>query len=406
MDNNNAQTLPYETGVELGSGGLPPFERASMTTRLQDILDETDFGWLLGLIGEDQAGKLATLTADLRRDPSTTGDGKRIASGFSYLGASAIAWANACRDYLYPVMKESIESFDRRWSSIQPQLNRPYHYVSLGPGDGRKDAMILHDLKLANPEVCYVAVDMSAEMLRLGVQDVIRQIKLSRSRILPVQLDFSNAANIVALRQLLRNLFGPEPVLFSLLGNTMANFQHDTEVLTMLARSLLRPQDRFLVEVATTEGLDETLVQQACEEYGRSRTFREFTTSTLMHYTDLHIDMDSVTLHGSIEDDRSILVKILYQNRTGQDIRMTLPDRTTGVLARDDTIRLLLTRKYAPGAFDAVLQDSGIDMISSTHIDFSSVPGPHFGMALHLLGADRDFTWRPRSVADNIWQKE
>ncbi len=402
MDYRNARTLPREAGsVELS------FDHSPVTSHMQEILDKTDFGWVLGLIGEDQAGKLTTLTADLRRRLSANGDGKRIASGFSYLGAeSAIAWANACRDYLYPVMKESIESFDRRWSSIRSQLDQPYHYVSLGPGDGRKDSVILHDMKVANPGVCYVAVDMSAEMLRLGVQDVIRQIKLPRSRILPVQLDFSVTTNIVELRQLLRNMFGEAPVLFSLLGNTMANFEDDTGLLTMLAGMLLRPQDRFLVEVATTPQLDDELVQQVCEEYGRSRTFREFTTSTLMHYTDLQIDMDNVVLRGSIEKDRSILVRIIYQNKTGRDIRVTLPDRTTVVFPNGDTIRLLLTRKYAPESLDSVLLDYGMRKLGNSQVSFSNASGSGFGMELMLLQNTRDVVWRERSIADNIWQKE
>jgi hypothetical protein len=146
-------------------------------------LDETDFAWSLGLVGEDQAAKLALLTGDLRRPPSATGDGKRITSGFSYLGVEpAIAWVTACSDHLYPVMRQSIESFDRRWAQVRPALGRDrFHYVSLGPGDGKKDGVILRDLGRANSRLSYVAVDMSGEMLRLGVGDLIRQLKLSRS---------------------------------------------------------------------------------------------------------------------------------------------------------------------------------------------------------------------------------
>lgn len=96
-----------------------------------------------------------TLTGDFRRI-STTGDGKRIKSGFSYLGTeSAIAWVNACRDPLYPVMKESIESFDLRWCSIRPSLaGETYHYVSLGSVNGQKDAVILQDFRRDNANLC------------------------------------------------------------------------------------------------------------------------------------------------------------------------------------------------------------------------------------------------------------
>ena len=207
------------------SGG----DRSRVLNGLEALLRETHFAWSLDLIGEDQAGKLATLTGDLRRGVSTTGDGKRITSGFSYLGTEpAIAWANACRDRLYPVMKQSIDSFDRRWHGIREILgDEPYHYVSLGPGDGQKDEVILKDLGRDNPQLCYVAVDMSTEMLRLGVPALIRELQLS-SRVLSVQLDFSSKDNVAELRHLLDVLFGKEAVLFSLLGNTMTNFENDT----------------------------------------------------------------------------------------------------------------------------------------------------------------------------------
>lgn len=409
MEIRNAHTLPREAGAEHSPGDSPRTERrSSVVGRLQRLLDETDFAWLVGLIGEDQAAKLAMLTGDLRRRACDNGDGKRIASGFSYLGVeSAIAWTHACRDHLYPVMRESIELFDRRWAGIRSHLGgQHYHYVSLGPGDGRKDAVVLNDLRQHSGESCYVAVDMSTEMLRLGVQDVVRQLKLARSSILPIQLDFSVAANIVELRRLLLNVFGDEPVLFSLLGNTLANFENDAELLNQLAHSLLRPQDRFLLEVATTRQLNSALAQEACDEYERSRSFREFITTTLMHYTDLHIDMDSVLFRGEIEDDRSILVKIFYQNRTGSGMRITLPDRTTTSFPSRDTIRLFLTRKYAPGALDAMLLESGLHKLHEAHIDFFSTPGSRFGMDLALLSSGQNAPRPAPSMADSIWQRE
>jgi uncharacterized SAM-dependent methyltransferase len=376
---------------------------------LETALEETDFAWSLGLVGEDQASKLAMLTGDLRRRVSTTGDGKRITSGFSYLGAEpAIAWVNACRDHLYPVMKQSIESFDRRWCSIRPILNgKPYHYVSLGPGDGQKDAVILKHLRSDHPQLCYVAVDMSAEMLRLGVHTLTRQLKLSRSRTLPVQLDFSSQGNVAELRRLLHELFGEEAILYSLLGNTMANFENDTELLRMFAEQLLRPQDRFALEVATTSQIDDTLAQEAAEEYERSRTFREFITSALMHYTNLHIDMDSVLFQGSVEEGRALLIKVIYQNRTGGEIRLTLPDRTDVSFPQQDTIRLSLIRKYAQGSLDSLLVESGVYKLHSSHFDFTAgAPnGPRFGTELLVLTANSQTARQERTVAEDIWRR-
>lgn len=143
-------------------------------------------------------------------------------------------------------------------------------------------------------------------MLRLRVYALTRQLKLSRNRILPVQPDFSSQDNVTELRRLLHGLFGEEAVTFSLLGNKITNFDNDTELLRTLAEQLLRPQDRLLLEVATTRQLDDKLAQKAAEEYERSRTFREFITSALIYYTDLRMDMDSVLYQGSVRRGQAL----------------------------------------------------------------------------------------------------
>ena len=387
----------------------PPLDLSPLMSGLFAILQQTDFAWALGLAGEDQASKLTMLTGDLRRPPSANGDGKRICSGFAYLAtASAISWANACRDHLYPVMRQSIESFDGRWSSIRSGLaDRPYQYVSLGPGDGQKDSVILPDLGRENPDLCYVPVDMSPEMLRLAGQTVVRGAKLSRGRILPMQLDFSVPGNLAELRRLLDGLFGAQPVLFSLLGNTLANFDHDTALLRTLAAELLRPQDRLVLEVATVRRLDPALAQEAGAEYERSRAFREFVTSALMHYTDLHVDMDSVLVRGSVEGERGVLVKVLYQNRTEAGIRVTLVDRTEMSFEPGDTIRLAIIRKYLRDTgVCALLADAGVRKVDGTRSDLTGADGGRqFGMDLAVLAPGGPNASPERTVARDIWRR-
>jgi len=394
-------------GTHHGDGA--PLEQSPLMSGLPAMLRQTDFAWSLGLVGEDQASKLTMLTGDLRRPPSANGDGKRLVSGFAYLAAaSAISWANACRDHLYPVMRQSIESFDGRWSRIYSGLaDQPYHYVSLGPGDGQKDSVILPDLGRENPDLCYVPVDMSPEMLRLAGQAVVRGAKLSRGRILPVQLDFSVPGNLAELRRLLDDLFGLQPVLFSLLGNTLANFDDDTALLRTLAAGLLRPQDRLVLEVATVRRLDPTLAQEAGAEYERSRAFREFVTSALMHYTDLHVDMDSVLVRGSVEGERGVLVKVLYQNRTGAGIRVTLVDRTEMSFEPGDTIRLAIIRKYLRDTgVCALLADAGVRKLDGTRSDLTGADGGRqFGMDLAVLASGGPNAPPERTVARDIWRR-
>jgi L-histidine Nalpha-methyltransferase len=374
--------------------------------KLRQAIDESDFGWSLQLIAEDPSHKLATLTDDLRRAPSNTGDGKEITSGFAYWGtAPAIAWMRACNDPFYPVMQQSIESFSQRWKRVRSKLNgTPFHYVSLGVGTGHKDRQILQDLLSRQPNLLYMPVDLSAAMLRIGLRESLKGVSIASHQILPVQLDFAIQDNIAELRSLLQRLVGDEPILFSLLGNTMANFEDDVSLLGTLAQ-VLRPQDRFLLEVATASALTEDLAFEAAEEYHRSRAYQEFVTSALLQYTDLTIRFDDVVYRGSIEGERAIRIKVIYQNRTGDDLRIVLPDRTRVAFPDRDTIRLYLTRKYTPRELDKMLANLGLRKLHGIHSGFTSQRSPRvFGtdLVLFALGGDQPAVGKP-STADEIW---
>ncbi len=359
--------------------------------RLDDLIDESEFSWSYCLVGEDQADKLARLTGDLRRGFSTDGRGKQITSGFSYWGIGpTIAWIQACADPFYLVMRESIASFPKRLRYVLDQLDGPFHYVSFGAGTGEKDLEVLRVLHRQHKDLLYVPVDLSAEMLRVAYERTGRIVAHPARQILPVQLDFAVRRNVAALKDILVRTVGDEPILYSLLGNTIANFEEDGEIARRLT-SLLREQDAFLLEVATTENLSPDLADEAAEEYLRSRAYKEFVTSSLMHNTDLMVDTDSVVFHSSVEKDRALLVRALYQNQTGHDIRMTVPDRTQVFFLDQDTILLQVTRKYLRRTLPAFLGELGTELVHSTHEEFKSDnPAAGFGMDMLLLRHNPD----------------
>ncbi|MGF1933681.1 MAG: L-histidine N(alpha)-methyltransferase [Nostoc sp. ChiQUE02] len=374
---------------------------------LENSINEPGLGWTLCFIGEDQSNKLAELTQELRGEFSATGDGKEILSGFSYWGIGpTIAWDHACNDRFYLVMKESIESFRYRWHQIHANniRDQKYHYVSLGVGTGEKDQNILGLLLNSNPDLLYFPVDMSSEMLRLGVQRATRGSQLQGSHVLPIQVDFSIERNVDELRKLLDKVINDSPVLFSLLGNTLANFQRDTELLQSLSK-LMRPEDRLLLEVATTEDLSEEAAQKAAKEYAKTRSFKEFVTSALLQNTDLHIDLNSVFFDGSIETDRGILIKILYRNLTGNKIEVVLPDRSVMNFEDQDTIRLLLTRKYTSNGIDKTISDSKLVLVDRLHTVLEPRLKNGFGMDLILVAPDSSGINKNSSVANDIWSK-
>jgi uncharacterized SAM-dependent methyltransferase len=372
--------------------------------KLEHALADDDFAWSLLLVGEDQTDKLATLTGDLRGPFSSSGDGKQITSGFSYWGIGpTIAWANATNDPFYLVMKAGAESFLRHWRKLRPHVETGgFHLVSLGVGTGVKDRTILSDMRRHNRDMYYIPVDMSSEMLRMGTLEPVRGARFPVSQVLPVQLDFSIADNMDELRQMLSRLIGDEPILYSLTGNTLANFESDEELLGTLTR-VLRPQDRLMLEVATTSSLDQDAANAAADEYHQTRAFAEFVTSALRYNTDLKIDNERVKFVGEIEDEDALLVKILWQNNTDGEIRMGLPDHTEVVLPVGDTIRLYTTRKYSTTRLKRLTEACDLTPVEAIQSQFRHTRRPNpFGLELLLLAPEAAGEGE-HSLADDIW---
>jgi hypothetical protein len=246
-------------------------------------------------------------------------------------------------------------------------------------------------------------------MLRLAVRDLLFRLRLPKDDVVALPWDFAARDNLVALRGLLDTLSGDTPVLFSLLGNTLANFDDDTELLGMLATHLLRPRDRLLLEVATTPELTGELAADAAAEYESSPTFGEFVTSALRRYTDLRVDKEGVEYLGSVEDDRALLIKMVYRNHTGADIPIRLPNRAEVAFLPDDTIRLALTRKYSAPGVAAMLAGSGLTRSADPRSECSATHhGPGFGLELLLLAAGPPAppaTASAATLADRVWSR-
>ncbi len=373
--------------------------------RLHEALaSTTDSSWSLMLSGEAPWAKLSELFRGLYGDVQT-GAGKKVESKFSYIGLGpTIAWVNACNDLFYPVMHDGIEGFPRLWRPVEAILGRqPYHLVSLGVGTGQKDRTLLKDLAARRPDLLYVPVDLSAEMLHVGTAETRRD--RPRGYVLPIQLDFSQPDNLTELRALVHRLVGDDPVIYSLLGNTVANFDDDVELLGTIA-DILRPQDRLLMEAATTGSLDEEAAKRAYEEYANSEAYRVYAISALAQNTDLTTDTHSLTFGAEPEGDRALRIEAHYQNQTGANIRVTLPNRGLVDFRAGEGIRVTLSRKYSTTGLSTLLTAAGLAPLNEQ----AARPVPRrasaratFGLELLLLAAKQ--TEQAPSVADDIWRK-
>ncbi len=342
---------------------------------------------MLRFVYKDQSSGLARLIDDLNHGPSETGDGKRIESSFSYWGTGpSFAWERACTDPAYLVMGQSNKSFRERWRRLTPELPKDstMHYVSLGIGTGEKDAHILADLAELNQKLYYFPVDMSGAMLELGVPKAVEHLRGRKYIVYPIELDFSRKDSLTELRKLIWRCVGDEPILFSILGNTIANFTDDTDILKNIVQ-MLRPQDRLLLEVAYSETASEDIARIAAGEYRRSQQFKVFVTSALLQNTDLPIDVERVDIFSAVEKEgRAISLKIVY-NSIEKGEQITLPNRLEVKFPVGDTIRLYLTRKYTKAGISRLIEETGCRSYKDFYRPFDA--DRHFGMALHLLAS-------------------
>jgi L-histidine N-alpha-methyltransferase len=313
--------------------------------------------WTLLLTGEKPWNVLQELLHDLR-EPR----GKKIATKFSYIGmAPTIAWANACSDLFYPVMRDSIDGFDRYFHPVLPLLEgKPHHYVSLGVGTGQKDRVILSDMRPTSPSMLYIPVDISADMIRLGIDETR---KLAGLRVLPVQLDFSAVSHLNDLKTMVHRMVDDAPVLYSLLGNTVANTDDDDELLQSIGE-LLRPQDRLLLEVSTTSDVGEDALREAQLEYSSSEAYRVHATSALAQFTDMTIDSEWLDFRSAVEGDRAIRIEAHYRNAMGQPTVVSLPNGARITLDTGETVRVTLSRKYLLSGVDDLVNTSGLTRLN------------------------------------------
>lgn len=368
----------------------------------------------LGGNGRDEMARLVRNFTTPR--PSMTGDGRFISCGHSYWGVGpTIAWHNACTDPLYPIGRLSVEKFADAWHALisndghdvsEDRHALPGTYVSLGPGTGEKDVTVLKSLVHTDCEPHYIGVDVSAEMLRLQLESH-GDAEAALREMVAVQLDFSLPAEVRKLRMWLDNQVGQDvPILFSMLGNTLANFPDDKRLLRSLADGLLtHEQDHLLLEVATSSRIDQQAAENAATEYGASQGFLDWVTSALAANTqNLAIDHQAVQFLPSVEADRALVLKVVYTNTSTDTAIIKLMNGRSFPFPPKDTVRLELTRKYHPEAVTDLLADASLVVCGREHTELDD-DDDNSDFGLELVLSRRDVSACPPSRGPGFFKR-
>jgi len=289
---------------------------------------------------------------------------KHIKDGYQYVGGfPAHQWRRATSDDHYKTLSYGIAQFGKEWQPIREALDRPYHYVSIGPGTGEKDQHVLRHLQsmAMTDTIVYVPIDISGDLLRMGLQKSLQDVDEERVEVLPIELDITDAEAAAALDPVLNELTGGSGMLLSLLGNTLANFHADTKMLKQIT-SLMSPNDLLFIELATAQQADTKLAGKAAEEYAASKSFREFALATLLEYTDLSRDQGSVKPTVQLIDES--VIQITTHFSVDKRLRVELKDGDHFDLLKDEPIELYISRKYTDPALDKLF--AGFENVATT----------------------------------------
>lgn len=281
---------------------------------------------------------------------------RRIEDGYQYVGGfPAHMWRQAAHDASYKTLHYGIVTFPQRWELIEPQIHSRMHYVSIGPGTGEKDQAILHHLeRFANTPIVYIPVDISADLLRMSLETSVQQIDEKKIDVLPVELDITSGQGLDGLKEVIARMTDGGPVLISLLGNTLANFRDDKQMLHRISSLLSTPEDMLLMELATSQEATQQCADRAGEEYDGSVSFRNFVMAALTQYTNCTPESGNVIHQGRVVGD---LIEVATLFTANESLPIYVSDTDEFTLQEGEGIELYRSRKYPPGALEALLDD-------------------------------------------------
>ncbi len=259
---------------------------------------------------------------------------------FYWFPLSVRAWLDLCSDgeYRNYVRSRSLiaTSADELAGLIGPG---PLDVVSLGAGQGDKDAILLQ--ALARERLRYTPVDTSQALLELAVSEATKLGVPAEG----VKADVTRLDHLEALRAM------PDAPsrLVMLLGNTLGAFDAPAYAAT-LAR-FLREEDRLLLDGELYSG-HETLV-------GYDNPINRRFAWAPLHA--LGIGEGDGDLRFETEEDatRPGLFAVTKHFLAGRDVEAAMGGRSM-MLTRGERLSMSQSGKYAEGAFAGIVREAGL----------------------------------------------
>jgi TIR domain/Histidine-specific methyltransferase, SAM-dependent len=262
----------------------------------------------------------------------------------------ASSWIKLCADPLYTYHTDTLQFWRGPAGKeiaglIRAELGSDeLDYVSLGCGDGNKDASLVRHWLASEVDVLYYPYDASLPLLSRAAAQVLRQLPPSlqhRLRTKAVLADFSQLGTI---GDIFRQRSSPKIV--ALLGNSLASLGNEMELLLKI-KEAMSPEDLLLLEVRLKSGDHEEL---------------ELTTSPEVPFY-----LDGLRALGALLDEKKMSVRVEH-NLSAIQNTATCVVGCKGIQIESYTyhdVSLAHIHSYTADAFRYALATIGFEVIES-----------------------------------------
>lgn len=264
--------------------------------------------------------------------------------------SSARSWLELCRDATFRTHHDAM----RLWlgstggevaMAVREELGREdFDYMSLGCGNGEKDAALLSRWLRDRADITYYPFDINLSLLTHAVRQVLDQVPHGTRERLHIKSSVGDLDHLSTLVGAFRQR--PSPMVFAVLGNSLGALQSEHQLLSAI-RNEMREEDLLLLE------FDLNSRQQPVADLDSPR-FSQFYFNPLRD-------------HGIAFDPGQFCAR-------SADGLSAIPGATTQVIEyrnaeidgrRVDSVVLGELRTYALDGFLGALRDLGLDVASS-----------------------------------------
>jgi histidine-specific SAM-dependent methyltransferase/TIR domain-containing protein len=252
-------------------------------------------------------------------------------------------WVRLCKDRSYRHHWETVDYWSSRAGrrmakAIKRELGRDdFDFISLGPGDGKKDTALIESWLDAGSDVLYYPYDVSLPLVSRAIRAVCKNTSKAPSSTLRIKAVLADFYHLQTLGEVFKHRDSPNVI--ALLGNSLGNLENELDFLHELHRAM--SDDDLLVIEVRLKSDDGRLPELATPKSLR------FDFGPLEHY--LGLPFDEGKMDNTTEDELS-----------------SIPGATTTVVfckgieipgANSDEAKLMYIHEYDEEAFLTAIED-------------------------------------------------